>query len=216
MDNYGLFDITTGKVIITDPCELGQDNEVNQTLAVSKGKWRGTISKGISNNKVSSLLVTKADLIISDDLVTIEHGFVKVKTGQLGIFDLSAYRDDSLLPPLTKIFDEDGEIFYNHCCISTLSRKCSGIFPFGIVSSTNGDGVYEVQLLQKKEETVGIKVIFLPETPDLATDTFMENGIVIDVSEEDVDFIDFFNDLFDGFEEVSESEDEEYLDFDDE
>ena len=44
----------------------------------------------------------------------------------------------------------------------------------------------------------------------------MENGIVIDVSDEDVDFIDFFNDLFDGFEEVSESEDEEYLDFDDE
>ena len=37
-----------------------------------------------------------------------------------------------------------------------------------------------------------------------------------DVSEEDMDFIDFFNDLFDGFEKVSESEDEEYLDFDDE
>lgn len=216
MGDFGLFDVTTGFLIITDPCELGQDDNVNQTIVVSKGKWRGTVTKGIDQKRIASLLVTKEDLIVSDELSIVPNGYVKVRTGQLGIFDLSAYRDDSLLPPLTKIFNESGEIFYNHCCISTLSRKRSGLFPFGIVSSTGyGDGIYEVQLLKDDGETVGIKVIFIPEVPDLLTDTFMENGLIIDATE-DEDFIDFFNYLFGEFEEVSESEDEEYIDFDDE
>lgn len=215
MEDFGLFDVTTGLLLITDPCELGQDDNVNQTIVVSKGKWRGTVTKGIDQKRIASLLVTKSDLIVSEELTVVEHGYVKVRTGQLGIFDLSSYRDDSILPPLAKIFNESGEIFYNHCCISTLSKKRSGLFPFGIVSSTGyGDGFYEVQLLLDKGETVGIKVIFIPEAPDLLTDTFMESGVIIDVVEEDEKFIDFFNDIFGEFEEDSESEDEEYLDFD--
>lgn len=217
MEDLGYFDVEFGLLIVIDPCETGYELPVGQPLQVSNGKWRGTVTRGIDRKTITALIVTKADVAFRDDLVIIEYGKVTVSSGQLGIFDFRYYRDDRFVPPLPKIFDEFGEIFYNHCCIKTLSSRGCGLFPFGIVTTTGyGDGVYDIFLLKDEEEIVGIRVNFAPEITDTITDIFHEKGLVIDVDDsfDNEEFEAFFNNIFSDAIEVEDSEDDEYVDFD--
>jgi len=175
-----IFEITSGKAVLSDPCyELGTwcqgviDN-------VKNGKWVAILEQsdegawGTRNSILMSLNVEamknnpklEMQLMSSGELLSFDGG---VDSGQFGHFDFANYRKDETAVDLPKVWDDEwesqeGDKFYRACCFQTLEKEDSfGVLPFGCVSSSGyGDGSYPTYGIKDENgEYVGFMTIFI-------------------------------------------------------
>jgi hypothetical protein len=158
------FDVTSGKMVCSDPCyELGTwcqgvvDN-------VKNGKWDAGIAtsdEGSWGERISHLWVYHIDAVAKNPKILREieqfNGYqlafdFGVDSGQFGFFDFANYRNDASAVGLDKYnfgndfsMKESGDEWYRVCCNFTLGEHSWGVLPNGAVSSSGyGDGSYAV------------------------------------------------------------------------
>jgi len=158
------FDVTSGKMVCSDPCyELGTwcqgvvDN-------VKNGKWDSGIAtsdEGSWGERISHLWVYHIDAVAKNPKILREieqfNGYqlafdFGVDSGQFGFFDFANYRNDASAVGLDKYnfgndfsMKESGDEWYRVCCNFTLGEHSWGVLPNGAVSSSGyGDGSYAV------------------------------------------------------------------------
>ena len=176
----GSFEVTSGKIIISDPCYKLPENELaNKIVNVPNGMWNAYISKHSDGSSVSELLIHHNSITLKDtnniwlDYLT----NVCVDSGQAGFFDLIHFRDDCNLQnnELATYIDieDDGDKWYAMCCNTTYSDKISGkyggVVPNGVLSKSGyGDGRYSVSVGYKEneQEIVYLKIHFIEESDE--------------------------------------------------
>jgi hypothetical protein len=155
------FEITSGKIICSDPCYTNDvwcmgivDNVVNGTWVASVDKrdmddWGERIAVlWIANKEEMAKNPKIAWEVLAEEPMNFTGG---VDSGQFGFFDFGDYRNDASAKDLKK-FDfgaeydkEDGDKWYRACSDLTLGDESWGVLPKGVVSSSGfGDGSYEV------------------------------------------------------------------------
>lgn len=176
--------------------------EVNDTLLLTdpcydKGTWctekvelpHGTYScfSEEKDGRVSQIfIVLDEDLELSELRAGEANGELGVDSGQLGIFNISKYREGVSKEVFEKSLkgeeqvvgwfepyeenDSDEEKFYSCCCNYTLSKqKCGIIEGVGFVSSSGyGDGCYQFRILAHptQDRVVGLVVDFISDDED--------------------------------------------------
>lgn len=183
----GTFNQETNTIIISDP-SYGFDKEnykkeiMNLNLIiqnVKQGKWNTFIAIDNKTNLISRLFAiynTKIHYITSQNKWK-QFGCVCVDSGQLGLYDIKNYRNDSITENY-KLWsfiniDEIGEKWYAMNCEITLNNpECAGVVPNGAVARSGyGDGIYDVYTLTETVTTpnssmnqvIGINVVFIDE-----------------------------------------------------
>jgi hypothetical protein len=158
------FDVTSGKMVCSDPCyELGTwcqgvvDN-------VKNGKWDAGIAtsdEGSWGERISHLWVYHIDAVAKNPKILREieqfNGYqlafdFGVDSGQFGFFDFANYRNDESAKDYKKYdfghdfsMKESGDDWYRAVCHLTLGEGSWGVLPNGAVSSSGyGDGSYAV------------------------------------------------------------------------
>ena len=184
------FDVTSGKMVCSDPCyELGTwcqgviDN-------VRNGKWEAGIAtsdEGGWGERISHLwvfnleAVAKTPQILRDieqfrgTRLAFDFG---VDSGQFGFFDYDNYRNDESAKDLKKhdfgndfSMKETGDEWYRACCDFTLSSESWGVLPNGAVSSSGfGDGQYDVVGIKDNGEWVAFCVEYIGQEEDEVDD----------------------------------------------
>ena len=148
------FEITSGRVHISDPCYDTSPNETDNVPA-KNGVWCSSVDYGIEG-RVASIRVWHKDCPSPYCDKSFSYG---VDSGQLGIFDASIYDSNSE-------YGESG--FYNDCCEATLSPERVGVVQGkGFVSSTGyGDGCYEGYSSFHNGELIAFTVEFISQDED--------------------------------------------------
>ena len=177
-DAVGTFEVTSGKIVISDPCY--EREIIAAELPAKNGKWEAETYFN-SDDRVSHLIVHHENYPINNehegDVAPFDVG---VDSGQAGVFDSDFYRNDEAVAHLTdedRHYKEDkireDEPWYSWCCDRTLGADCAGIVPHGAVSSSGyGDGCYECRL---------VKDTYTPDYPVV--------GVIIEfISEEDHEY----------------------------
>jgi len=154
-----IFEITSGKAVLSDPCyELGT--------------WCQGIVDNVKNGKwVAILEQSDRELMTSGDLLPFNGG---VDSGQFGHFDYANYRKDETAIDLPKVWEDEwesqeGDKFYRACCFQTLEKEDRfGVLPFGCVSSSGyGDGSYPTYGIKDDNgEYIGFMTIFIGDDED--------------------------------------------------
>jgi hypothetical protein len=178
----GEFQVTSGKIIISDPCydfKEGENNgifDLNTSVSnVHNGKWNGYIIRAKYGDwgKRNFLLCAvhsknKKDIVdILNDNSWEKITGVCVDSGQMSIVDSEHYKNDmdTIGKTLSEVNDDTpGEKWYSMICNITLNKKVrAGIIPNGVVSESGiGDGVYNLfKLCDKNDCVIGLKVNFL-------------------------------------------------------
>ena len=174
------FEITSGKMVLSDPCYTLDTWCMGIVDNVKNGKWVGIIEQsdegswGVRNSMLISMNVDamtknpnlEKELMTSGDLLPFIGG---VDSGQFGHFDFDNYRKDDLAIDLPKAFDDDwadseGDEWYRACCYLTLETEDDfGVLPFGCVSSSGyGDGSYHTYGIKDDNgQYVGFMTIFI-------------------------------------------------------
>jgi hypothetical protein len=168
----GHFEVTTGEVVVSDPCyNLGTWCQARLNN-VQNGQWNTVIEKiddGDFGVRVSSLLAyTGREPVGANEFELRDDSSIGVDSGQAGIFDISAYRNDDLAKTTRFLSEsrqeEDGEEWYSSCCDATCSEDDAGVIVGGVVSSSGyGDGSYELYTVTKEDKVVAIKILFITE-----------------------------------------------------
>lgn len=151
----GTFEVTSGKVYVTDPC-CNEDIIQENVLEVANGTW---IAKAIYDGGTCMELVAFLegyDKATPRDVAPFE---VDVDSGQAGIFDVASYKKDELVNEPIWFYPEDP--WYSLCCQKTLSNDKAGIIPGGAVASSGyGDGSYKAFTYEKDGKIVSIVIDF--------------------------------------------------------
>ena len=167
------FEVTSGKIVCSDPCY--EIPTWCQGIAdnVANGIWEAGIE--YESNRVKRLFVTHTNSNTRriEDFVGESIGCYGVDSGQFGFFDYDYYRNDKIAENLQKQdfgagYDkEDGDSWYRACCKITIDENW-GVMPFGAVSSSGwGDGSYEVKgVKNENDEWVGFCVEFISDYED--------------------------------------------------
>ena len=158
---YGIFETTSGKIRVCDPCyNKGVKSAV---LKVLPGKYIATAEiKEITNGfgeRVNWLSICHQDYsrVAANQLMP--EVDVGVDSGQAGFFDEEHYPDGESTGDY-----EDLNSFYGKACSITLQDEKGGIIDnFGVVSSSGyGDGVYDLYVGKNSENQIvsaGIKFL---------------------------------------------------------
>lgn len=168
-NEVGTFEVTTGMLIVSDPCYNyreydGSDYKVMSLLAdVRNGKWNVFTKTGKDTdgwgNRVMELFAFHDNYMFE----TFEefNPDLCVDSGQMSINDASAY------PSFNG--EDHGEYddlngYYGRACALTQSKE-AGVFPGGCVSSSGfGDGGYPGYLAKDSHgRVVAVKVVFIDE-----------------------------------------------------
>ena len=169
----GTFEVTSGQVMVSDPCyEVGTwcqgilDNAKN-------GRWKAEveiIDDDSWGKRVSALTVQHANCKRSDFQQRLEEAQfeVGVDSGQAGIYDVGVYQEDKTVPAnalMPNWIDKDDKCWYGMCCGLTLSEDQAGIIPGGAVSSSGfGDGGYTCVFGRDEQGQITyIKVTFISD-----------------------------------------------------
>lgn len=174
-----VFEITSGKIVCSDPCYSIPTWCQGVIDNVKNGKWIAgvaTSDEGSWGERISRLWIYNHEAAINDRLIIHEienyNGSelpfsAGVDSGQFGFFDFNHYRNDESAKDLKKYgfgddFDrESGDQWYRACCELTLGNESFGVLPFGVVSSSGfGDGSYLVKGIKNSE---GLYVAFCVE-----------------------------------------------------
>lgn len=159
--DIGKFEITSGKVIVSDPCYKRGTRGMG-TLNVKKGKWKANVlqsDKGGWKNRVAALVAFHESVT---DLSRSCYNWnwerqkfeVGVDSGQAGIFDNEQFHseDDNY---------DNLNSWYRRCCDKTLGNVRAGIIEGGVVSSSGfGDGGYDCKTITKNGKIVAIMIDF--------------------------------------------------------
>ena len=178
------FEVTSGKMVLSDPCyELGTWCQ-GVAENVKNGTWVGVLEQsdegawGVRNSILISMNVEamkknpllERELMSSGDLIN----WGGVDSGQFGHFDFANYRKDENAIDVPKVWEDEwesqeGDKFYRACCYQTLETEDSfGVVPFGVLSSSGyGDGSYPTYGIKDENgEWVGFMTIFIGDDED--------------------------------------------------
>jgi len=174
------FEITSGKMVISDPCYSLPTWCQGVVERVKNGTWVADVEKVQSwGERVSILFAINEQALkdnpnLKDELINSQNELpftFGVDSGQLGFFDHEHYRNDNSATDLPKYdfggdFDvEGGDVWYRAVCDLTLASEQWGVLPFGVVSSSGyGDGSYPVfAVTNEYDEYIGFMAIFIGE-----------------------------------------------------
>lgn len=176
------FEVTSGKMVLSDPCyEL--DTWCQGIIDdVKNGSWGSRVELfdsgawGVRNSMLISMNIDamksnpnlEKELISSGNLLNFDGG---VDSGQFGHFDFDNYRKDDNVIDESLAFNDDFEInvgdkWYRACCYQTLESDDNfGVVPFGAVSSSGfGDGSYDTYgVKDENNKWVGFITIFISD-----------------------------------------------------
>lgn len=170
----GEFKVTSGQVMVSDPCYdagLWCQGVLDKTR---KGQWNAHVR--LIREEACDVHVAELIARHSACSRTGIHGWteersfvVGVDSGQVGFFDVTHYRDDRLAQNVERLSHESicpDEPWYSLCCDRTLGSKIgAGIIPYGVVSSSGyGDGSYRC-LTQRDADgyVIAIRVVFITD-----------------------------------------------------
>ena len=160
----GSFQISSSKVIVTDPCYSIGIWCQGIIPSVKNGTWLASVLQTKIEgwgDRNTSLIVTHQDYPDADPARLAEFE-VGVDSGQAGIFDLKSYPDDD---NHGKYNDESS--FYGNACSITLNTANSAgtLYDTGVVSRSGfGDGGYNCYTASNDAgEVVAIRIVFIPE-----------------------------------------------------
>jgi hypothetical protein len=178
------FEITSGTMVISDPCYKIPTWCQGVVERVKNGTWVADVEKMQTWGERVSVLFAFNEQALKDNPSledTLKNGGGKelnfdfgVDSGQLGFFDLEHYQNDNSAVDLPKEdfgvdYDvEIGDSWYRSVCSLTLSSEQWGVLPFGVASSSGyGDGSYPVfAVTNEYDEYVGFMAIFIGEEED--------------------------------------------------
>ena len=175
--SLGEFEVTSGELVVSDPC-YSRDVWCRGDLKdVKTGKWKAYTMIEDSEERNSALIIFHESLSWSEAFdyfyhpeATEEADFeVGVDSGQAGFFDSVAYQNKDMLPADAKIpaywGDADHDKWYSHCCYLTLGKDSAGVVPGGVVASSGyGDGGYVCHYVKNRaEEIVYADIVFIGE-----------------------------------------------------
>jgi len=172
----GEFTIKSGVVVVSDPCYDSIDHarcfcrNNGQLPKVMKGTWNAQVYEN-DRGRISMLLCSHESYPLSDIPTSAIRYWkrmpwvVAVDSGQAGVFDKKAWRDDETVKGVERLHDEiicADEPWYSICCDRTLSEVGAGVIPWGVVSSSGyGDGSYDAYYLEQDGKVVAIAIDFL-------------------------------------------------------
>ena len=151
--HLGQFEITSGRMIVTDPC-YDKGTWCAGILDAVNGTWDAYL--GVTDAGTWGMRVTEIEVHHSKEShhsipwenVEFEVG---VDSGQAGFFDESLYPES--------LGDTN---FYDNVCDLTLGKERGGILPFGAVSRSGyGDGGYDCLVKRKNGNVVAAKIVFI-------------------------------------------------------
>lgn len=169
--NIGSFQVTSGAVVVTDPCYEEDENSSNR-IEVPNGTYNAyvdvvgnEITRGWGN-RVANLIIMKSGYAPETYKAhqVIDATFeVGVDSGQAGVFDAS------------KVHLTNSEDYDSWCSLSS-SKNHSGVMSYGAVSSSGyGDGGYRCCILKNSSGVVeGIVVVFIEEETEEDSDDYEE------------------------------------------
>ena len=169
--NLGTFNVSSGKVIVSDPCYDRGTLCAGLLENVKNGTWNASVDVLSSSEthgwgkRVGTLYAYTKHSLSSFQQHTVAKFEVGVDSGQAGIFCDSVYPHGS-----TGEYGEDG--FYGICCNLTLSNEQAGVLLGGVVSSSGyGDGGYTCSYLRDENgEIVSIRITFIRDEEELDND----------------------------------------------
>lgn len=185
------FEITSGKIICSDPCYSTDtwcmgivDNVVNGTWVASVDKrdmadWGERIAVlWIANKEQMAKNPKIAWEVLAEEPMNFTGG---VDSGQFGFFDKAFYKNDESAKDLEKYdfgvdYDKEvGDKWYRGCANITLGAESWGVLPNGVVSSSGfGDGSYDVFGLKNSEgEYIAFAVVFIYDDEDDEDDEYI-------------------------------------------
>ncbi len=171
MSNIGSFEVTSGKLVISDPCYTLD----TWCMAVVNDVENGTyiIYAEESDGRISEIEVLNQKEPCGSPWAEISND-IGVDSGQCGIFDFDHYRKDTDYPMASQFEADgyndkgDGEHWYSHCCDVTLGEDGVGSVVGGAVASSGyGDGCYTAYVMRNEEgQVIGVKIVFITEEDD--------------------------------------------------
>ena len=178
------FQITSGKIVCSDPCYKTDVWCMGIVDNVENGSWIAIADKkdmGDWGERITSLFIGNkqhlernpklVDYVFEDEPLNFAGG---VDSGQFGFFDFASYRNDESAKDLEKYdfgteYDiEDGDKWYRACSNLTLGDENWGTLPNGVVSSSGfGDGSYDVYGYKDAyDKYVAFAVVFIYDEED--------------------------------------------------
>lgn len=163
--DFGTFEVTSGRLIVSDPCYAEDIWCCNTLEAVRNGTWNASVVyDGDPNYPRVAALIVEHECAEGVSKIMEEAAFsVAVDSGQAVFFDASHYRDNQAID-LNCTPTEHAELWYDHCCQISLAEQQAGVLPYGAVSSSGyGDGCYDC-LIQRDVFGVLIRteLLFIP------------------------------------------------------
>lgn len=191
MNELGTFNVTSSKLMVTDPCYERGTWCAGMLENVKNGVWTGFVVRvedelTTYDGRVHKG-ITVAELVAFHSSVDSNVRWIKSKidvgvdSGQAGIFDEAKYPHGKNEPERMKEynsgkFNAEFEKFYEECGLKTLGVECSEsyyandpnfkragvVFDMGIVSGTAyGDGSYTCYTATREGEIVAVKIVYM-------------------------------------------------------
>ena len=165
----GNFEVTSGKVVIGDPCYGHRKTEEEWLkenllfIEAQNGVWSATMKSGVRSlsHRIFELLTYTNEL--DESLPWLELGMIDVDSGQAGIFDYAYFQNDSDLEYDKELRNfENFSKFYQNCCSKSINHPHGGVLKHGVNSSTGfGDGGYDILGQFKDGKLVAIKAEYI-------------------------------------------------------
>lgn len=159
MKVLGTFEITSGKLVLSDPCfdyyPEGPNDDMN-IYDVPNGKWLVYIinmKHPQVRNKIRNILIHHTSLTVLDLKWEKIDTTIGVDSGLVGFFDLSHYQNNETISEDVK---KQGKTWYDINCEPC---KIAQTIPFGVVSNSDyGNPIYNVYGAYKDNQLVGLKI----------------------------------------------------------
>lgn len=156
----GTFQVTSGKVYVSDPCYEPDFAKKNILANVKNGTWSAKVEIHDPSGRCAKLLVCHEQFKSAPKKFYKKCGFdVDVDSGQAGIFDVSVYQNDETVEGRVSFMPE--EPWYSRCCEITMGSG-AGVIPGGAVSNSGfGDGTYKAyRAMDETGEIIAIYINF--------------------------------------------------------
>lgn len=176
----GKFEVTSGKLRVSDPCYSPNTWCSGVLNRVKKGTWYAETTMGECWGMRNTSLVIRHESV--DKIEDLPMPMWKrgkftagVDSGQCGFFDVDCYQKGELIKKDPKFDascgDGDGkpmvDRFYNTCCDITLADRGAGIVPGGAVARSGvGDGTYPCLYFRKGGVVIAAMLIFITDDED--------------------------------------------------
>jgi hypothetical protein len=178
------FEVTSGKIVCSDPCYTTDTWCMGIVDNVANGTWVASVDKRDMDDwgeRIAVLWIANKEQMAKNPKIAwevlAEEPFAftgGVDSGQFGFFDFDDYRNDESAKDLKKYefgadYDrEEGDKWYRACADLTLGSESWGVLPKGVVSSSGfGDGSYEVfGYKDAYDKYVAFAVVFIEELGD--------------------------------------------------